>query len=167
MNARWAETSEEHEELLTQHHQTLSLHENNIQQRATLEEMNKKNDSSEHEKLKIMVSDGLKRRAAVRTVRTVQTDVETLLRKTEYTEKMCKISQRFIEWFHQRGSAYEQNCQTIERQLNTLVVSSDPRVRQPFSNQVRLDSVGVVNPDEESGGGGGGGGMVDGKQSFA
>ena len=138
---------------LNKHDDVLVVHDEEIEKRATVLQMNLKTDLTEHEHLENTIREGLKRRAAVRTVRVVQKDLHDLIQKCAYLENVSGLSQRFIEWFHNRGSVYEQNCQTIERQLNTLVVGSDPRVRQPFVNQVRLDSVGEV-VDENGGGGG-------------
>jgi hypothetical protein len=147
MSELFQDTSRVQSEKLEEHHLLLVKHDDDILQRATIQDVSVKTNSTEHEQLESYVREGLKRRAAVRTVRTVQKDVEHLIKKTEYLEKVSNISQRFMEWFHNRGSAYEQNCQTIERQLNTLVVGSDPRVRQPFVNQVRMDDVGEVAND--------------------
>jgi hypothetical protein len=138
----------ENKNKLIQHDNILLTHDDDINSKASITELNLKTNITEHDELENMVTEGLKRRAAVRTVRTVQKDLNDLIKKCSHLEKVSILSQRFIEWFHNRGSVYEQNCQTIERQLNSLVVGSDPRVRQPFVNQVRIDSVGEVVSDD-------------------
>ena len=133
------------QDALAAHHDQLNEQAAQIAERATLEELDTKAAVSDHEALEVAVREGLRRRAAVRTVRGVQEDVTALQDKCAYLDKIASISQRFIEWFHNRGSAYEQNCVAIERQLNSLVVGSDPRprARDPFTGQVRLDQTGA------------------------
>ena len=138
----------------------LEAHEEAIRLRASAQECSQKADQADHLALEEAVREGLRRRAAVRTVRGVQGDVAALQAKCEYLDQVAGISRRFIEWFHNRGSAYEQNCVTIERQLNSLVVGSDPRSREAFSGTVRLSSVGA-----DAGENGGGGGISDGMES--
>ena len=98
---------------LNEHDKVLVVHDEEIEKRATVLQMNLKTDLTEHEQLENTTREGLKRRAAVRTVRVVQKDLHDLIQKCAYLEKVSGLSQRFIEWFHNRGSVYEQNCQTI------------------------------------------------------
>ena len=99
---------------------SLRAHEEAIALRATQAFCGQKADQADHLALENAVREGLRRRAAVRTVRGVQGDVAALKAKCEYLDQVAGISRRFIEWFHNRGSAYEQNCVAIERQLNSL-----------------------------------------------
>jgi hypothetical protein len=152
---------------------SLRAHEEAISLRATDAACRQKAEQTDHLALEDAVREGLRRRAAVRTVRVVQGDVAALQAKCEYLDQVAGISRRFIEWFHNRGSAFEQNCVTIERQLNSLVVGSDPRSREAFSGKVRLSrkaasGAGEGEPSAAAGaagrrlaGGGGDGGGAD------
>lgn len=66
-----------------------------------------------------------------KTIKEIIQSIETLSKKTEY-------SIRFIEWFSERGEAYEHNISTIERNINHLVQTSDPRIREPYDGRVRF-----------------------------
>ena len=48
------------------------------------------------------------------------------------------VAVRFVEWFSERGSAYEQNFHAVERQLSELARTSAPANRQPYSGRVNL-----------------------------
>ena len=129
--------------------ESLRAHGDAIALRAMDESCRQKAEQADHLALEDAVREGLRRRAAVRTVRVVQGDVAALQAKCEYLDQVAGISRRFIEWFHNRGSAFEQNCVTIERQLNSLVVGSDPRSREAFTGKVRLSRKGVASAEEE------------------
>ena len=131
---------------------SLRAHEEAIALRATQAFCGQKADQADHLALENAVREGLRRRAAVRTVRGVQGDVAALKAKCEYLDQVAGISRRFIEWFHNRGSAYEQNCVAIERQLNSLVVGSDPRSREAFAGKVRLSKGGTGGGGDDAGG---------------
>ena len=43
-----------------------------------------------------------------------------------------------MEWFSQRGEAYEANCDLIERRLGALAKDSAPFPRAPYDGRVRV-----------------------------
>lgn len=61
----------------------------------------------------------------------IKEEISTLTKQSD-----CCI--RFIEWFSERGEAYEHNMATIERNINHLVETSDPRIRNPYDGRVRF-----------------------------
>ncbi|KAL8002046.1 hypothetical protein Plhal703r1_c17g0081271 [Plasmopara halstedii] len=73
------------------------------------------------------------------------TDHKALVRSVKDLQKQCmkleehvKLSTRFLDWFAQRGEAYEHNLELVETQLGRLAQVSHPRSREPFGERVRF-----------------------------
>ena len=61
-----------------------------------------------------------------------------MFRRIETESSRIDLSVRFIDWFTQRGEAYEHNIKIINNHLKQLTDDVHPSERQPFSNRIRL-----------------------------
>ena len=62
-------------------------------------------------------------------------DLEAL---TVKLDQQIQLSVRFIQWFYQRGDAYEHNMQVLEAQLSKVANASTPSTRDAYDGQVRF-----------------------------
>jgi hypothetical protein len=57
--------------------------------------------------------------------------------QVQLIERKVELSTRFLEWFANRGEAYEHNFELLEAQVSRLAIASNPNNRSPYSNQIR------------------------------
>jgi hypothetical protein len=75
---------------------------------------------------------------------------ESVKRLTELEElvaeeqKKLMVAMRFVEWFVERGTSYEQNIKVLDKHIENLAKANLPASRQPYSGQVRYTA--VMNP---------------------
>lgn len=70
----------------------------------------------------------------------VASTVFQLVDQCNLMEKQLQLSTRFLEWFSQRGDAYERNLDVVERQLQRMTCASLPANREPYSSQIRYEN---------------------------
>lgn len=54
------------------------------------------------------------------------------------TSHLVSIAMRFIEWFTERGENYEYNINIIDKHLENLVETSQPKYRSAYKNPIRF-----------------------------
>ncbi|CAM9742553.1 unnamed protein product [Chrysoparadoxa australica] len=71
-------------------------------------------------------------------VKNVQEALSLLRDDHARTAKEAGLAIRFVDWFGERGGAYEHNLSAIERKIESLTVDSHPGARTPFSGRVKF-----------------------------
>lgn len=67
----------------------------------------------------------------------LQTQVKQLVVESEQLNRKTTLAVRFIDWFSDRGQAYEHNLNLIETQLGRLIPKSNPRT-EPYDETIPL-----------------------------
>ena len=73
--------------------------------------------------------------------------VQEMFHRMEAESSRVDLSVRFINWFTQRGEAYEHNIKIINNHLKQLTDDVHPSDRQPFTNRIRLTKEDVAWDD--------------------
>ena len=138
LQSRHGDQLEHTRQQLEEHQQLIAEHKISLSECSTATEVSKKADLAYVQNIEEQLRVAVQRSSSKRTVERLQSDIGKLQLRCNFLDQSSAVFRRFVEWFHKRGSAYEHNFEAIEQQLNSLVSSSDPRPRQPFSGQVRL-----------------------------
>ena len=110
--------------------------------RATLDQLATKADAAACDQILLGYRAELNGKAEASSVSRVARDVGELSRACATLEKHVGVATRFIDWFAERGAAYEHNFSLVEQQLGKLGEASAARAgsgqRQPFDPQIRM-----------------------------
>jgi len=112
---------------------------------AASHELVKKVDVPVAEEMWRELKKGLGEKAAVSTLNDARNDIASLWTAHTSLEDKIEVALRFVEWFSERGFAFEQNYDAIDRQLRSLSKTSvdDAKTRPPFDGPFRARGASV------------------------
>jgi hypothetical protein len=115
-----------------QHKMSVGTLQQDLETRATVVEMATKADAARCDKILLGLQSGLRLKASCEALQQAEGAIGRLDHECEELQKKTGVAVRFIDWFSERGTAYEHNFNVVERQLSQLSAQSAPSKQEPY-----------------------------------
>jgi hypothetical protein len=114
------------------HKMSVGTTQQELDKRATVVELATKADAARCDKILLGLQSGLRRKASCEALLQAEGSIGRLDHECADLQKKTGVAIRFIDWFSERGTAYEHNFNVVERQLSQLSAQSAPNKQEPY-----------------------------------